>query len=111
MDKLINDIKIDVESRPPSKYDAYLDLSESLTMDEIKEIIKKVSGTEINKNIVEARLFAPRKLQVYWVKPPRTCPFERMLDIGPITDPDTFMKYWKQFYSKNKETLFDKLVN
>lgn len=111
MEQLINNIKIGVESRPPSKYDVYFKLSENFTMAEIKEIIKKVSGIKINDNVVEARLYAPRRLQVYWSKPPRTCPFERLLNIGPITDPDIFMKYWKQFYAKDKDTFFNKLIS
>lgn len=97
MNITIESIKNKIEKRIFEKSDAYFYLSSNITIDEIRELIKKVSELNINGIRPCARLYSPTVLQVSWCFMPRRTIMEYLNNLDPIMDPeiflDTYFKY------------------
>lgn len=93
IDNFINNICIDVNSRKENgKNDAYFDLPDGITHDDIKFIIQKLN----DDHKLISRLYSPGRLQIFWDGSPRRNPWEFLYGLLPIMDPDEFIKIYEQ---------------
>jgi hypothetical protein len=95
MNTLLIEITKSVSCRMKYKYDAYFDLPTETTLDQIKELIRKISEMIVDEVPLHARLYSPHKLQVFWNFLPRRNIIEYLNDLSPIMDPGVLLKCYE----------------
>ena len=86
MDLLLSTIYNGIEARKNrDRYDAYFDLPEDFTIDQIKLLQKTI---ESNTNKLKCRLYTRYRLQVYWDLMPKRNLIEYLHHVGAIHDID-----------------------
>ena len=94
VDEFIEIVKKGIHPRIGRSTDAYFDLPENITLEQIIEIMSKISELNIRGEQIYSRLYTPIRLQVYWRLSPRRSPKEHLARVGPIFDPEEMLKFY-----------------
>lgn len=97
MDILLEEIKRGIGTRKREfKSDAYFDLPDDITIEQIKELQQKIDNDKIR-----CRLYTPKQLQVHWDFGARRNPIEVSLNIRAIHDINLQMKLFERTIGSN----------
>jgi hypothetical protein len=92
MDLLLSTIFKGIEARKNNcKNDAYFNLPEDLTIDQIKQLQKTIEST----NQTKCRLYSRYRLQVYWDYMPKRSATEFLYNLGATHDIDEQIKMFE----------------
>lgn len=85
-----------IERKKAHKNDAYFDVTDDITHDDIKNVIKRLK----DEYGISSRLYSPYRLQVFWDNCPRTNIFEYICETGPLMDPDDTVQLYSMVFKE-----------